>query len=88
MKEALTELGLECRESADVLTVTGEGLYRSTIIDCNSGIISFDESSGKIIDNIKKAYTMKFYRSEAIKEGMNIETHQEANGDVLIYLTH
>jgi hypothetical protein len=88
MMDTIREMGLSCLESSsNILEVTGEGLYRGTIIDCNKGTILFDNSSQKIIDQAKKTYTLKFYRDQAIKEGMNVELRQEGN-DTLMYITH
>lgn len=85
MKTALTNLGVSYTEQGDRLVVARN--YHNIVIDTAADQISYDDMDKKRVDSIKQAYSIAFYKNEAIKEGMQLREEHHANGTVTLHVT-
>ena len=85
MKNTLNQLGfgfdevsedqLEIRRSYNNIIINGEG-------------ISYDSANENEINGIKQAYTVNFYKDQAVREGMSLVEEKASNGEIVLRLRH
>ena len=82
MKETLKELSHN-------FTELGEQHLQINLkynVDIHSGTIKYDSDDIKEVNKLKKTYMVNFYRIQAIKEGMEVNVEEQANGEIFIDL--
>jgi hypothetical protein len=86
MKDTLKEMGIDFNEiGKDILEIRRS--YNNTVINGNTGKISYDADRKAEIDNIKQRYTVAFYKDRALKEGMQLQETVNEQGEVVLTLT-
>lgn len=86
MKETLKELNYTFNEQSESV-VSMSRPYQDIVIDANEGTITLDDMDTSMVNDIKRQYTLNYYRDQAIKEGMQIREETMADGRIEIYLT-
>jgi len=87
LRDTLKELGYDFKNiSEEVVEI--QRPYHNICINGDNGTISFDNVNTKEVNKLKQTYQLNYYRDQAIKEGMNMEVTQEANGEIVLNLLH
>lgn len=63
------------------------GGYRDAEFNVKTSQISFDDMDVKRVNAVKQAYTINFYKDQAIREGMQLVEEKAANGTVTLRLS-
>ena len=84
MKRTLEQLGVQFSERGETITAKNEGGYREIQISANK--ITYDNTDERHVNKIKQAYSVNFYKDQAIKEGMQLREEKQANGTVVLTL--
>jgi hypothetical protein len=86
MKDTLRRLGFDFNEvSEDQIEMKRS--YHNIVINSKTGSITHDSDNTHDVNKIKQAYSVNYYRAEAIKEGMQLREETNAHGEVILYMT-
>jgi hypothetical protein len=85
MKNTLEQMGVKFTESGDTLNFQF-GHYPVSV-NCETGMIEFDEVDQGKVDKLKQNYMVEFYRQQAIREGMQLKQEVNAKGEVVLHLS-
>lgn len=86
MKDTLHKLGLNFTE-VNENQIEMKRDYHNIVINSKLGNITYDSNQTREVNRIKQAYTVNYYRAEAIKEGMQLREETTAQGEVVLYVT-
>ena len=85
MKDTLKQMGFDYTELSDSKLSARVGRYPLTI-DSAKGLINYDEDDRSEVDHLKQEYMISWYRDKAIREGMQLKSERQTNGDVVLTL--
>lgn len=82
MKDTLNQMGYDFTEvSPDFLEMQLK--YKMTI-NAAQGVINFDSDDTRTVNKIRQNYMTNFYRDQAIREGNDVETEVQENGEIIL----
>jgi len=85
MRDTLARMNLNYSESKEeILTI--QRPYHNIVINGKTGQISYDESYEWDIDNIRRNYSVNWYKDELIREGNEIREEVLPNGEIHIHV--
>jgi hypothetical protein len=85
MKDTLNQMGFDYTEIGDSRVSAKIGRYPISI-DSEKGLINYDEDDRQVVNSLKQEYMISWYRDKAIREGMQLKSERQANGDVVLTL--
>ena len=88
MENVLTELGHTFSQVKDGVYSVAGGRYDIKMNCGEKGTIQFDSEDTGMVNGIKQAYSLAYYRDQAIREGMKCQETTQANGTIVLRLTH
>jgi hypothetical protein len=87
MKDTLNQMGIKFNDVSEDRIEIGRS-YHPIAINSTTGEISYDNMQESEVDNIKREYTVNYYREKAIREGMNLQVDRKENGEIVLNVTH
>ena len=83
MKNTLKQIDVDFNEISDE-RLEIHRLYHPIVIDSKIGNISYDEVNEKEVTNIKKEYTVNYYRDKCLREGNQLKIERRENGEIVL----
>jgi len=81
LKKALSQLGYVFTETGDEIAVSGD-FYMPVRFNIAHKDVSFDNMDTKKVNAIKQAYSVGYYRDQAIREGSQVAQEVMSDGSI------
>jgi hypothetical protein len=88
MKDTLSQMGFNYQDLNESGIMIKDAKIRHGAVTITPETVRYDDMDEKIVNQIKQTYSVNFYRDRAIREGMQLKQEAQADGEIVLTLTH